>query len=265
MKQAEREVWLAGDYGVIGGQTMLMSELLCEAVEMRAAERVLDVACGAGNTAIAAARRRADVVGIDFAPNLLRRARARASIEELALDLLVADARALPFKGDAFDIVLSSLGVMFASDHAAAANELLRTCRLGGRIGLASWTPGGFHGQLTRLLDEHAPPQHSKSPSHREPAVIWGTEEWISECFAGEVETIAMTRREVRFRYRSLDDWFTQHNRYFGPLMALREDLEPSTNAALDEALTALIERFNTSRGPDLVLPSQYLEVVMTR
>jgi ubiquinone/menaquinone biosynthesis C-methylase UbiE len=265
MTQTEREVWLAGDYGVIGRQTMLMSELLCEAVELRAAEHVLDVACGAGNTAIAAARRLASVVGIDFAPNLLRRARARASTEGLALDLLVADARALPFRDATFNVVLSSLGVMFASDHSATAHELLRTCRFGGRIGLASWTPGGFHGQLTRLLDKHAPPQHSKSPSHREPAVIWGTEQWITERFAGKVQSIAMSRREIRLRYRSMDDWFTQHDRYFGPLMALREDLEPSANAALDEALTALIERFNTTRGPDLVLPSQYLEVVMTR
>jgi SAM-dependent methyltransferase len=263
MSGEHADVWGIGDYGIVSRQTVLMSELLCEAVDLRAGERVVDVACGDGNTALSAARRGADVTALDLTATLLERGRRRASSDSLTINFQLGDAERLPFADASFDVALSTIGVMFARDQVAAARELIRVTRPGGRVGLANWTPAGFHGRLIRLLDEYSPPEQSKSGRGARPAALWGTPEHIDDLFGASVSEIATRRREVRFRFRSVADWLDQHERLYGPLMTLRRDLDDAARERLTNDLTALVTEFDESPGPDLLIPSEYLEVVI--
>jgi ubiquinone/menaquinone biosynthesis C-methylase UbiE len=260
VKSRQQSTWSAGDYAVVGTTLQIVGESLCEAVDLRAGERVLDVACGNGNVALAAARRFGRVVGVDYVPELLARGRERAVGDRLVIEFREGDAEQLPFADAAFDVVLSSFGVMFTPDQEAAARELLRVCRPGGRIGLANWTPDGFIGQLFKVLGAHVPPP----PGLRSPAV-WGTHARLAELFGTRAAAIQVTPRQYVFRYRSADHWLEVFQSYYGPIHVAFTKLPPEGQAALAADLEALLGRFDRSGGGSLVVPGDYLEVVITR
>jgi ubiquinone/menaquinone biosynthesis C-methylase UbiE len=260
-----RETWQAGDYSQASAQSVLVSELLCEAVELRAGEKVLDVACGTGVTTLAAARRRADVTGVDFAPNALEQAKQRAAFEGIKITLQEGNAEALPFADETFDVVLSTFGAQFVADQEAAASEMVRVCRSGGRIGLANWTPRGFFGHYFKLMADYAPPQMSKTPVPDKPGVLWGTEERLQELFGDKVESMRIERRTSRSRYRSVEEWVEQQTETLGPVVQIMRQLDSETGERFREALSELVTRFNLVSGPDVLLESDYLEVLMVR
>jgi SAM-dependent methyltransferase len=256
LKQRQQTNWASGDYAVIGTTLQIVGEMLCEAIDLRGGERVLDVAAGNGNASLAAARRFADVTCTDYVPTLLDRARLRAEANRLAMDIQVADAEALPFPDASFDAVLSTFGVMFTPDQNRAAAEMMRVCRPGGRIGLANWTPGSFIGQLFKLLGGFLPPP----PGVQSPA-LWGTEERLHALFPGAA--ITATPRRFNFRYRSVEHWIEAFRTYYGPVHKAFQALPPDRQAELEQAIAALIRQCQQDSGPGLVVPSEYLEVVV--
>jgi ubiquinone/menaquinone biosynthesis C-methylase UbiE len=260
VKAKQQATWSSGDYSVVGTTLQITGEALCEAVDLRSGERVLDVACGNGNAALAPARRFARVTGVDYVPALLARAGSRATADGLPIELREGDAEALPFPDGAFDVVLSTFGVMFAPDQERAARELVRVCRHGGRIGLASWTPDGFIGQVFRVLGGHVPPP----PGLRGPSQ-WGTEERLAELFAGEAREARTVRKEFTFRYRSPSHWVEVFRTWYGPIHRAFGSLAPDAQGALATDLEALIDRLNVARDGTMVVPSPYLESVIVR
>lgn len=260
IKARQKSMWASGDFSVIGTTLQVVGETLCEAADLRAGSRVLDVACGNGNAALAAARRFALVTGVDYVPSLLDRARARAGADGLALELRDADAEALPFADGAFDVVLSTFGVMFTPDQARAARELLRVCRHGGRIGLASWTPDGFIGKVFATVGAHLPP-----PAGLRSPLAWGTEPRLVELFGGEARELRAQRRSFVFRYRSPAHWLEVFRTWYGPIHRAFEALAPGARPALERDLTTLLETMNVARDGTLAVPSTYLEAVIVR
>jgi SAM-dependent methyltransferase len=260
IKARMQTTWAAGDFALIGTTLQIVGESLCEAVDLRAGERVLDVACGNGNAALAAARRWASVVGVDFVPELLRRASERVLAERADVELHVGDAEALPFDDGAFDVVLSTYGVMFAPDHERAAAELARVCAPGGRIGLANWTPGGFIGLLLRTVAKHVPP----APGVRCPT-LWGDEDHLRSLVGGVARRIDVTRKEFAFRYRSAAHFIDLFRRYYGPTHKAFAALDAPGQTALAGDMTDLLLRFDRGGGTSLVVPAEYLEVVIDR
>jgi SAM-dependent methyltransferase len=259
VKARQRTMWGSGDYGVIAATLQIVAERLCEAVDLRGGERVLDVATGTGNGAIAAARRWAHVVGIDYVPALLQRGRERAAAERLGVEFHEGDAEAIPFPEASFDVVLSSFGVMFAPDQERAAQELVRVCRPGGRIGLANWTPDGFIGEMFRVVGRHVPPP----PGVRPPA-LWGTEPRIRELFGEAAREIAIVKRHFAFRYASAPHFVDVFRRWYGPTLQAFAALDLKRQAGLAGDLEALLERHHQG-GAGLVVPGEYLEIVVTR
>lgn len=260
LQQRQRAVWGAGDFGVIGTKILMVSETLCEAIDLRTGERVLDVACGHGNTALAAARRSALATGLDLVPALLERAKERAAAERLDVAWREGDAQELPFHDGAFDVVLSTFGVMFAPDQARAAVELLRVCRPGGRIGLACWTPEGFVGELFRTISRHVPPTPGVPPPTR-----WGTEDGLASLLGRGVAGLSVRRQVVNQRYGSPEHYLEVFRTWFGPVKQAFAALDMDGQAALAREFLALLRRHDVSGGTSLVVPSEYLEVVATR
>jgi len=259
-KTRSRATWSAGDYAVIGTTLQIVGESLAEAADVRAGERVLDVACGNGNAALAAARRFARVTGIDYVPALLERARARASAEGLDLELREADAEALPFPDGAFDVVLSTFGVMFTPDQARAARELLRVCRRRGRLALACWTPEGFVGELLRAVGRHVPPPAGLGSPAR-----WGTRAGLDALLGPYVRTVSVEERTFTFRYRSAAHFVEVFRAFYGPVHRAYAALPPDGQAALTADLTGLLERHDKGHGDGLVVPGAYLEAIVAR
>jgi SAM-dependent methyltransferase len=260
IKAKQQATWSSGDYSVIGTTLQVVGETLCEAIDLRSGERVLDVACGNGNASLAAARRFARVTGVDYVPALLERAGARAAVDGLPLALREGDAEALPFQDAAFDVVLSTFGVMFAPDQDRAARELLRVCRPGGRIGLASWTPDGFVGQMFKVISGHVPP-----PAGLRGPPLWGTEARLGEMFGAQARELRVQRREFNFRYRSTAHWLEVFRAWYGPTVRAFAALDAAKQGALAADLTALVDRFNVARDGTLVAPSAYLEAIIVR
>ena len=259
LKARQRGAWSSGDYAVVGTTLQIVGEELCEALDLRSGQKVLDVAAGNGNVALAAARRWCDVVATDYVPALLDRARERADAERLRIAFREADAEALPFSDESFDAVVSTFGVMFTPDHETAAAEMIRVCRPGGRIGMANWTPDGFIGQLFKTIGRHMPPP----PGARSPA-LWGTRARLAELFEPQA-SINLAQRDFVFRYRSPEHWLEIFKTYYGPLLKTFAALAPPAQAALEDDLMSLIARFNRSGDGTMVVPSEYLEVVVTR
>lgn len=260
IKQRQQSTWASGDYAIIGTTLQIVGELLAEAVDVGADERVLDVAAGNGNASLAAARRFAQVTSTDYVPHLLERAAARARAEGLQIAFQIADAEKLSFADDEFDVVLSTFGVMFAPDQRRAASELLRVTRSGGRIGLASWTPEGFIGDLFRLIARFsAPPQGLSSP------MLWGSEPHIVQLFGAHAADIRCARRHFQFRYRSAAHWIEMFRSFYGPTHKLYGALDCEQQARLSASITELLERLNTGGARSLVVPGEYLEVVITK
>jgi ubiquinone/menaquinone biosynthesis C-methylase UbiE len=259
VKTRQQGAWSAGDYAIVGTTLQIVGEALCEALDLRAGQKVLDVAAGNGNVTLAAARRWCEVVSTDYVPALLERGRERAAAERLAIEFRQADAEALPFVDASFDVVVSTFGVMFTPDQDKGAAELLRVCRPGGKIGLANWTPDGFIGQLFKTIGKHMPPPVGV----RSPA-LWGVDARITELFGAHSASIQLERRNFVFRYRSAQHWLDVFKYYYGPVLKTFAALEPSMQAALTEDLLALIKRFNRSGDETMVVPSEYLEIVIT-
>jgi SAM-dependent methyltransferase len=259
LKARQRSAWSSGDYAVVGTTLQIVGESLCEALDLRAGQKVLDVAAGNGNVALAAARRWCDVVATDYVAALLDRARERADAERLRIAFQEADAEALPFADASFDVVVSTFGVMFTPDQERAAAELLRVCRPGGKIGLANWTPDGFIGQLFKAIGKHLPP-----PAGVRSPALWGTPAHLAELF-GPTASIAATPRIFVFRYRSPAHWLEIFRTYYGPVLKAFAALSPVAQSALEDDLLALVARLNRSGDGTVVVPSEYLEIVVTR
>lgn len=260
VKSRQQAAWSSGDYAVIGTTLQLTGELLCEAVDLRAGQRVLDVAAGNGNATLAAARRWAEVTSTDYVPALLERGRERAQAERLPVTFHEADAEQLPFADAEYDVVLSVFGVMFTADHPRAAQELLRVCRPGGTIGLANWTPEGFIGNVFRTLGTYIPP----APGVKSPA-LWGSEPYLRELWGDGIAKLTTTRRHFVFRYRSAEHFLHVFRTYYGPVLKAFAALDETGQAGLTRHLTELMARFNRGGSGTLVVPGEYLEVVATR
>jgi ubiquinone/menaquinone biosynthesis C-methylase UbiE len=259
VKARQQAMWASGDFAVIGTTLQIVGEELCEAVDVRSGERVLDVAAGNGNATLAAAHRFANVTSTDYVPSLLERGKARADAERLAVTFEVADAESLPYADDSFDVVLSTFGVMFAPNHQRAAREMLRVGRPGGRIGLASWTPTGFVGEMLRTVGKHVAP----IPGVPSPA-LWGKPEHLATLFPG-VSQLTSNVRYFAFRYESAAHFVDVFRRYYGPVHKAFAALDADRQAALEADLLTLLRQADTGGSRGLVVPGEYLETVIVK
>jgi ubiquinone/menaquinone biosynthesis C-methylase UbiE len=259
VKSRQQVAWGSGDYAVVGTTLQIVGETLCEAVDLRSNQRVLDVAAGNGNATLAAARRFADVVSTDYVGALLERGRERAEAERLPVAFRDADAEALPFDDASFDVVLSTFGAMFAPDHEKVAHEMVRVCRPGGKIGMANWTPEGFIGRLFKTIGKHVPP----APGVKSPA-LWGSKPHLDALFGTDV-TVSTKSKHFTFRYKSPAHWVEIFRTYYGPVLKAFAALEPAGQAALEADLYALIDALNVAKDGTMVVPSEYLEVVAVK
>jgi ubiquinone/menaquinone biosynthesis C-methylase UbiE len=260
LKAHQHGAWSSGDYAVVGATLQIVGESLCEALDVRSGQRVLDVAAGNGNASLAAARRWCDVVATDYVPALLERARQRAAADGLEMLFQEADAEALPFPDESFDVVLSTFGVMFTADHDRAAAELGRVCKRGGKIGMANWTPDGFVGQLFGTIGKHVPaPPGATSPA------LWGTRDKLTEWFGPRAGSIKIAERQFVFRYRSPEHWLEIFKTCYGPTLKAFAALKGPEQKALERDLLSLVDHFNRSGDSTMVVPGEYLEIVITQ
>ena len=260
IKARQQATWASGDFSVIGTTLQIVGEDLAESLDIRAGERVLDVAAGNGNATLAAARRFAEVTSTDYVGALLERGRERAAADRLPVTFREADAEALPFADKTFDVVLSTFGVMFTPDQDKAAAEMLRVCRSGGKIGLANWTPDGFIGQLFKTLGKYLPP-----PSGARSPALWGTRARITEMFGPSARAINAVPRNFMFRYRSPEHFLEIFRTYYGPMLKAFAALDAANQQGLRDDLLALIGRMNRAEDGTMIVPSEYLEIVITR
>jgi SAM-dependent methyltransferase len=260
VKTRQQAAWSTGDYAVVGTTLQIVGENLCEALDLRSGSRVLDVAAGNGNATLAAARRWCDVTSTDYVSSLLEAGRARALAEHHPVQFQEADAENLPFSDASFDVVLSTFGVMFTANQDKAASELARVCKPGGKIGMANWTPESFIGQVFKTIGKYVPP----APGVKSPA-LWGTKARLDEMFADTAREIHVSSREFTFRYRSPAHWLEVFRTYYGPMNKTFGALDADKQASFTQDLLALMESRNCSGDGTLVLPSEYLEIVIER
>ena len=260
VKTRQQAAWSSGDYAIVGTTLQIVGEELCGALDLRAGQKVLDVAAGNCNVSLAAARRWCNVVSTDYVPALLERGRARATADGLTIEFKEADAEALPFADDSFDVVVSTFGVMFTPNQDRAAAELLRVCRSGGRIGLANWTPEGFIGQVFKTLGKYLPPPEGV----RSPA-LWGTRDRLTEMFGAASASIKTEPRTFNFRYREPEHFLHVFKTFYGPILKAFAALDAQKQTALRSDLLALIAQMNKAADNGMVVPSEYLEVVITK
>jgi SAM-dependent methyltransferase len=258
VKAKQQAAWATGDYAVIGTTLQVVGENLAEAMDLRAGRSVLDVAAGNGNATLAAARRGCVVQSTDYVPALLERAHARARAEGLVVRFEPADAEQLPYPDRAFDAVMSTFGVMFTPNQEQAAREMARVCKPGGKIGLANWTPASFIGRLFKVIGAYLPP----APGMRSPA-LWGTEARLQELFGERIAEMQCRPKHFAFRYRSAEDWLDTFRKYYGPVHKAFLALDPARQAQMREEMLALAREMDAGGGDGLVVPSEYLEVVI--
>jgi ubiquinone/menaquinone biosynthesis C-methylase UbiE len=259
--QVQQQIWSKGDFAMVANLVYNVSETLAEALEFVPDEKVLDVACGSGNGAIAAARRTwGNVVGADYVPELLERGRERALAERLEIEFVEADAQDLPFEDGSFDVAMSIYGAMFAPDQEKTAAELLRVVKPGGRIGMGNWCPDGDVGTMFKTIAKHAPP-----PPGIPSPLAWGTEERVRELFGDGISELRTERRVSRQPFRSADHYIEFFRTYFGPTQMAYERVGPDGEQALTDDLRAFLESANTGGERALVLEADYLEVIATR
>ena len=260
LKARQRAAWSSGDYGLIGMTLNIVGETLCEALDLRGGQRVLDVAAGNGNITLAAARRWCKVTSTDYVPDLLERGKARAEADGLAIAFEQADAENLPFVDNSFDAVVSTFGVMFTPDQDKAAAEMTRVCKRGGKIGMANWTPDGFIGQLFKTLGKYLPPPAGvKSPA------LWGTKARLTDMFGAAAASIEAGPRIFNFRYRSAEHFIDIFKTYYGPVLKAFAALDPPEQENLHKDMIALIGSLNEADDGTMVVPAQYLEVVIVK
>jgi ubiquinone/menaquinone biosynthesis C-methylase UbiE len=259
VKGRQQAAWSSGDYAVVGTTLQIVGETLCEAVDLRSNQRVLDIAAGNGNATLAAARRFAEVVSTDYVGTLLDRGRERAEAERLQITFQQADAENLPFADATFDVVLSTFGVMFTPNQELAAAEMLRVCRPGGKIGMANWTPEGFIGRLFKTIGKYVPP----APGVKSP-VLWGSKAHLDLLFGANAAVAALSQKFV-FRYKSPEHWVKIFRTYYGPVLKTFAAINANARQALEDDLHALLDEFNVAEDGTLVVPGEYLEVVITK
>ena len=260
LKIRQQAAWSSGNYAVVGTTLQIVGEQLCETLDLRAGSKVLDVAAGNGMASLAAARRWCDVTSTDYVPALLECGRARASADGLPIEFIEADAEYLPFGDSEFDVVVSTFGVMFTPNQEKAASELSRVCKPGGRIGLANWTPEGFIGQVFKTLGKYLPP-----PSGAKSPALWGTRAALEEMFNAQSRSIKAEPHLFNFRYRSPEHFLDVFRTFYGPVLKAFAALDTTSQQNLRNDLHALIVRMNKSGDSTMVVPSEYLEVVITR
>ncbi|WP_321799488.1 class I SAM-dependent methyltransferase [Caballeronia sp. J97] len=260
IKARQQATWASGDFAVVGTTLQIVGEMLAEAIDVRAGERVLDIAAGNGNATLAAARRFAHVTSTDYVPALLEKGRARALAEGLAVDFEVADAEDLPFDDGSFDVVLSTFGAMFTPDHKRPASEMLRVAKGGGRIGMANWTPEGFIGQLFKIIGAYVPP-----PAGLQSPALWGTEPHLVALFGAEAADIRCVRKHFNMRYESSAHWLRVFRDYYGPVHRAFAALDSEKQADLERDIDGLLKRCNVAGPSSLVVPSEYMEVVIVK
>lgn len=260
IKTKQHAAWSSGDYAVVGATLQIVGEQLAEAMDLRAGQKVLDVAAGNGNFTLAAARRWCDVTSTDYVEPLLQRGRLRAEAEGFPVIFRQADAELLPFADELFDAVASTFGAMFSPDQSRTASEMLRVCRSGGRVGLANWTPDGFVGEMFKTIGKHLPP-----PVGLNSPTLWGTREWVGKAFGSQSSLLIAEKRHFVFRYRSAEHFLDVFRRYYGPMLKAFEALDNAGKATLSRDIIQLIGRFNISGDGSTVVPGEYLEVVATK
>jgi ubiquinone/menaquinone biosynthesis C-methylase UbiE len=260
VKNKQHAAWSSGDYALIGVTLQIVGEQLAEAMDLRAGQKVLDIAAGNGNVTLAAARRWCDVTSTDYVESLLARGRKRAEADGLRIDFRIADAEQLPFEDGSFDAVVSTFGAMFSPDQGSTASEMLRVCRFGGKIGLANWTPDGFIGQMFKTIGKYLPPPTGvKSPA------LWGTRVWMEQTFGAAAAAIVAKPRMFNFRYRSPQHFLDVFREFYGPMLKAFAALDNTGQKGLAHDLLALIGESNTAGDGTMVVPGEYLEVVITK
>ena len=260
IKQRQQATWASGDYAIVGTTLQIVGESLAEAADVRADERVLDVAAGNGNVTLAAARRFARVTSTDYVLSLLDKGRERARAEGFDIRFQEADVEELPFPDASFDVVLSTFGAMFAPDQQRTADEMMRVLRSGGRLGMANWTPESFIGRLFKLIGRHVPPPAGvKSPA------LWGIESHLAGLFGAQAAQIRAERCHFNFRYRSAAHFVEVFRDYYGPTHKAFAALDAAGRTALEHDLLALLTELNVAGPASLVVPSEYLQVVISK
>jgi ubiquinone/menaquinone biosynthesis C-methylase UbiE len=260
IKGKQHSAWSSGNYAIIGTTLQIVGEQLAEAIDLRAGQKVLDIAAGNGNATLAAARRWCDVTSTDYVETLLKSGTKRAEAEGLPITFQKADAEDLPFSDASFDAVLSTFGAMFSPDQTRTASEMLRVCKSGGRIGLANWTPGGFIGQIFKVIGKHLPP-----PAGLKSPLLWGTREWLDKTFGAESSSLIVEPRMFIFRYRSAEHFLDMFRDYYGPMLKAFEALGETGSTALAHDIVDLIGQSNRSGDATMVVPGEYVEVVVTK
>ena len=258
VKERQQQAWASGDFAVVASRIVLVAEHLCDTADLHAGWRVLDVATGSGNAAIAAARHGCTAVGVDYVPSLLESGRKRVEAEGLPVELVEGDAEALPFPDHSFDAVVSVFGTMFAPDHARTAEELVRVSRRGGTIALASWTPDGFIGQLFRTVAAHVPP-----PAGVQSPMLWGTEAHLRTLFGDAVCSLELEERTFTFRFTSAEEFVDFFRTWYGPTLKAFAALEGDARDALERDLVALAkESDRLGSAGAIAIPATYVEAV---
>ncbi|MCC7448686.1 MAG: class I SAM-dependent methyltransferase [Anaerolineae bacterium] len=260
IKARQQQTWATGDYAIIGAGLQLISEQLCEAADLRAGQKVLDVATGSGNTALAAARRWCEVIGIDYVPSLLKQGRDRAAAEQIHVTFREGDAEAIPFPDESFDAVLSTVGVMFAPNQEQTAQEMLRVCKRGGVIAMANWVPDSLIGEVFRIVGKYTPP-----PAGVKPAALWGTEARLNELFGGGADSLHVTRRSHIFRFYSAQHWIEVFSTYYGPIVKAFGAQDSASKKNLAQDLTDALNRYNRASDGTLVAQADYAEVIIRK
>jgi ubiquinone/menaquinone biosynthesis C-methylase UbiE len=261
LKQRLRDTWMAGDFGVIASYNVKLGEQFVSRINMQRGMKVLDVACGTGNTTMPAARSGATVTGTDIAPNLLEQARVRAAKEQLSIQFDEGDAESLPYSDASFDIVLSMFGAMFAPRPEVVAAELLRVCRSGGLIAMGNWTPTGFTGTIFKTTAKHVPP-----PPGVPSPVLWGDEATVRERFGSGVSKLTCTPQIAEFRYDAPPTGVVQlFRRYFGPTQTAFSKLNPAGQTALAADLESVWAQANDAKDGTTLVQNEYLEVHAVR
>ena len=255
--ERQQSVWSKGDFGRFGAILVLHGELLAESVDIHPGEKVLDVGGGTGGASLAAARRFADVLCTDFVPDLIEQAKQRAEAEGLPLKTQVADAQNLPFEDGSFDVVISTFGAMFAPDQQRVADELVRVCRPGGRIGMANWAPGSMMHEVFAATGKHVPP-----PPGVQPVFNWGNEDKVRELFGDRVTSLEFIRRDMVWRFHSPEHMLEFFRDWYGPTQAAFDALDDDGKQALGEDLVAVYSKHNRADDGTLVAPSAYVEVI---
>ncbi|HXY17385.1 MAG TPA: class I SAM-dependent methyltransferase [Gaiellaceae bacterium] len=260
LKERQQKMWASGDFHAVATLIQPVADALADAADLQAGWRVLDVATGSGNAALAAARCGCDVVGIDYVPALLERGRWRAEAEGLAIELLEGDAEAIPFPDASFDAVLSVYGSMFAPNHGLAASELARVCRPGGFIGLATWSPDGFIGEMLQVVAAHVPP-----PSGAPSPIRWGSESYLRELFGDQIDALICEERTFTWRFRSAEAYVEFFRTFYGPTLKAFEAAGTAGSDVLFGDLVDLVHRHARTSSGAVAIPATYLETVAVR